>query len=104
MVVTMCSHGPRLELERLLERELVTAQAMDATKRLNRFAAECEKMANGASGEHERFAWRELAQRWRQCADTHQQHNAALQDTLEQKRRRRPRSRASRLAGIPFST
>ena len=43
---------------------------MDATKRSIRFAAECEKMANGASGEHERFAWRELAQRWRQCADT----------------------------------
>jgi len=73
---------------------------MSGTDTLIRFAAECEKMANGARSEDDRSAWRELAQRWRQCADTNQHRGAALRDGLERKRRQ-PRARAGRLAGIP---
>jgi hypothetical protein len=51
---------------------------MDATNKLIRFANECENMAKSARGAHDKSAWQELAQRWRQCAETSQNHRAAL--------------------------
>jgi len=68
---------------------------MDATKKLFKFAAEWEELANAARTEVDRTAWHGLARRWRDCAKTDRSHSVALHASLEQ-RRRQPRLRASR--------
>jgi len=67
---------------------------MDTTNKLIGFAAECEDMAKTARSDHEMFAWRDLAQRWRRCAETSRIHGVALPDAVEG---RRPSSRRTRL-------
>jgi hypothetical protein len=41
--------------------------------------------AKGAHIEDDKVAWREMAKRWRQCAETSRNHGAALANGLEQK-------------------
>jgi|HubBroStandDraft_6_1064221.scaffolds.fasta_scaffold3324859_1 hypothetical protein len=72
---------------------------MDATKKLFKFAAECEERANPARTEGDRTAWHNLAQRWRECAKTNRSHDVALNASLEQKRGQ-PRLREGRRRGV----
>jgi hypothetical protein len=75
---------------------------MDPTNKLFKFAAECEDMAKAADHNNDKAAWRDLAQRWRRCAQTNKDHSVTLRASLEQKRRQ-PRSRVSRLRGVASS-
>jgi hypothetical protein len=71
---------------------------MDATSKLFKFAIECEDMAKRADGINSKEAWRNLAQRWRECAKINREHGVALHASLEEKYRQ-PRARASRIRG-----
>jgi hypothetical protein len=68
---------------------------MDTANKLFRFAMECDAMAKSAYGDDNKAAWREMAERWRQCAETSRNHIVAVTNGLEQKRQQ-PRSRAGR--------
>jgi hypothetical protein len=70
---------------------------MDATNKMFKFAAECQDIAKAAGHNNDKAAWRDLAQRWRRCAQTNKDHGVALRASLERKRRQ-PRSRVSRLS------
>jgi hypothetical protein len=68
---------------------------MDTANKLFRFATECEAMANSAYSDNDKASWREMAERWRQCAETSRNHGVALTNGIEEKRQQ-PRSRAVR--------
>jgi hypothetical protein len=45
---------------------------MDAADNFLKFADECEAMAKRTSDREGKHAWRELAERWRRCAEERQ--------------------------------
>jgi hypothetical protein len=56
--------------------------AMDAVDTFLRFAAECEQMARRTSDREDKYAWRQLAQRWQRCAELRKPRGAS-QGTAE---------------------
>jgi hypothetical protein len=55
---------------------------MDAAENLLRFADECEQMAKRTSDREGKHAWRELAQRWRRCAELRQEQDASRESAV----------------------
>jgi len=49
---------------------------MAATENFLKFAEECEEMAKRTNDREGKLAWRELAQRWRRCAEERQSKDA----------------------------